>query len=76
MTVPIMVEGDGFYCRFEREVSQRHLEESRLNQAVRGEKGGEIKRGREDRKKRKKGRPKEETRTEYLAKVFGLYKLG
>lgn len=49
-----------FYCRYERDYSQRHLEESRLEMAVRG-RGGvreedkrEIKRGGEKRAKRTK----------------------
>lgn len=40
MTSPEHRRGEGLYCRYEAEYSQRHLEESRLNQARRGERWG------------------------------------
>lgn len=47
MIAPRYGRGEGFYCRYEGEYSQRYLEESGLNWAMTGEGGGESERGEE-----------------------------
>lgn len=67
-----------FLCRYERENSQKHLEESRLNLAMRREGAGQSTRGREEREREEErgqvdqGR-REEPR-EYMDKTAGLYR--